>query len=265
MIFHSWVPKSVVNQVTTYFNQPSGATKFEIKTGDGVLDVAEMWKRLAMCHEMETVWKFISTRNPSIELTSNGGLLGKVNRAMASYLENPKLTPADYKTEMKEIAKLSELLARKIKKFDGENGAYTTFPLHSLLNNHQLAQAEIMMRPEVVSGNNVMRGKCWILDYCMPSISTQIEALAKIADSESKQQNMRFKLPRKVKGKNAFRTYFVRIVADYFFCMYADYSPARLSIFCSTALDDVEITPDLIRKLYPLDRDQKSMLATQSE
>ena len=189
---------------------------------------------------MEAVWHFIAQfdNDNYLPLVANGGLFGNINGRLRAYHAAPKLSPTDYRDEMAEIARLAAVLSAKLKKFSPPDLDYCNpFPPYVLLGK----------------AANAVNDK-------LPPIDAQLIALAKRAEVEAVDQCHRFPLPRKVNDKNTLRTYFVRIVADYFFIMYADYSPSRLAIFCGVALDDPDITPDLIRKLCPIDAAERTML-----
>lgn len=235
MSYPKYVPASIVEWLNEHRNTSQAQTP-----GADPLKIVEIWHRLATRPEMEVVWHFISRfdRAPFLPLVANGGLLGTINRRLIAYHFAPKLSPTDYRDEMSEIARMAAALAAKLKRFsDADVGCYNPFPPQVLLG--KVAKA---------------------VDEHLPAIDAQLIVLANRAKVESVDQMHRLPLPRKVNDKNTLRTYFVRIVADHFFMMYADYSPSRIAIFCSVALDDPDITPDLIRKLYLIDDEQKTML-----
>lgn len=209
---------------------------------------------------MELVWRFIIGLDNQVMCTlrTNGGLLATVNRAVRNYEENPKFTRRGYEEEMHEIAKLADTLARKLSKFSNAGACYNPFPLHSLLDSEQIERARLMMHPDILSRRRALAP--FSLTYYLPAIDKQLTRLSKSAIEEAVRQSSKLRLPRKVNDKNTFRTYFTKVIVDFFFITYADYSPSRIAIFCSVALDDPDITPNLVGKIFPLGNDEKEML-----
>lgn len=254
--YPNWVPLQIVERVQEY--------EEIIRTGDKwpSFDCEyNIWRRLATRPEMESVWNFITGTVGSESLLTNGGLSGKVNRAIRYFFSSPRLSPADYKKEMLEIAKLANTLSKKIKKFC-DAGPYNPFEYAMVFTNEQL-KISLERLGEKYDDN---RGRSWngyYLDSCMPTFDYQIKGIANRAQIESLEQTHKLRLPRKVKDENLFRTYFIKVIGDYFFVSCADYSPARLATFCSVALDDIDISPDLARKLYELDDECRAMIEAQ--
>ena len=165
---------------------------------------------------MEAVWHFIAKfdNDNYFPLVANGGLFGNINGRLREYHAAPKLSPTDYQNEMTEIARMAAALSAKLKKFSpADLGYYNPFPPHVLLDKAANA-----------------------INDDLPPIDVQLIALANTAKAEAVDQWYRFPLPRKVNDKNALRTYFIRIVSDYFLAMYHDYAPSSLAIFRSVAL-----------------------------
>jgi hypothetical protein len=258
MIFPTWVPMAIAEWVSEYHTSMAEDADCGRDDVGSAAFIIKIWIRLATRPEMESVWNFISTSDTGLALTSNGGLVGMINRGLRRYAANPKLSPKAYSDELSEIAKLADSLSRKLKKFvDAEADHNNPFPLHSLLSDDQKQRAKGMMSAEILASRRGM--SAYAIAYYLPPIDELLIGLSGRAKTESVEQFYKLKLPRKVNDKNLFRTYFIREVADYFFMQCADYSPTRIAAFSSVALDDPDITADLVRKLCPLDEEQKSM------
>lgn len=257
MSYPKWVPASIVGRLAEYAEIKRGGHTWE--TFNTEFDI---WHRLATRPEMEPVWDFVVKCVPVDELTTNGGLTGNINRAIRYFHTSPRLSPPDYKKEMLEIAKLADALSLKLRKFCEADAVYNPFPYHSIFNSEQLEIAAKRLSESISSRRDreIFRYK---LDYSVPMLDFQLKGLANKAKTEAEDQSYRLSLPRKINDENLFRTYFVKKVGDYFFLHYADYSPSRLAIFCGVALDDPDVTPDLVRKLYPLDDECRTMLEAQ--
>lgn len=258
MIYQNWAPAEIIDYLNELSEYRGGGALSE---DEALLAKRfhEMWTRLVTRPEMEFVWRFIVERaGDTFSLRTNGGLLARVNGVTRDFEENPKFSPKAYEEEMHEIAKLADTLARKLRKFSNAGSPYNPFPLHSLLDSAQVERARHMMHPDILARRRELAP--FSLTYWLPTIDEQLARLASNAAAEAEHQAHKLKLPRKVNDKNTFRTYFINVVRDYFFCMYADYSPARLATFCSVALDDPDITANLVGKLFPLGDDEKEML-----
>jgi hypothetical protein len=257
MNYPKWVPASIVGRLAEYA---------EVKRSGRIWETFniefDIWHRLATRPEMEPVWDFIVKCVPADELTTNGGLTGNIDRAVRYFHTSPRLSPPDYKKEMLEIAKLADALSLKLRKFCEADTVYNPFPYHSIFNSEQL-DITAQRQKEPISSRRDRGLFRYKLDYCVPLLDVQLKGLANRAKTEAEDQAYRLALPRKVNDENLFRTYFVKKIGDYFFLHCADYSPSRLAIFCGVALDDPDITPDLVRKLYPLDDECRTMLEAQ--
>lgn len=264
MNIQPWVPASIAERVSEYERQITEISNGDISYNDAEKFISEIWIRLATRPEMHAVWTFISQFGEPSKLVSNGGMLGIINRNVRRYFSNPKLTPVAYKDEMVEIAKLADMLARKLSKFSNIGASQQNlFTLHAMLSDLEFRRASELIDPAILSTRSLSVGAA--LNSFLPRIDEQLRGLASHARSEASEQMYRLRLPRKVNDKHTFRTYFIRNIADYFFTFGADYSPTRISIFCSVALDDADITPDLVSKLCPLDHEQKRLLREQAD
>lgn len=231
MNFPNWAPLEIIDYLSELSEYRNGGALSDDEAAI-TLRFQEIWTRLVTRPEMEIVWRFLLTSNDrkiSLSLRTNGGLLASVNRVIQHYELNPKLSPKAYEEEMREIAKLAETLARKLKKFRNAESPYCPFPLHSLLDSAQIERARLMMHPDILARRRDLAP--WSLTYYLPAIDEQLGRLSTNATAEAEHQAHRLRLPRKVNDKNTFRTYFVRKVVDYFFVMFADYSPTRIAIF----------------------------------
>lgn len=259
MIYPKWTPAALID----YLNELSeyrGSDALSEDEAAVTLRFQEMWTRLATRPEMELVWRFIVglDEGATYSLRTNAGLLSRVNTVIRNYEKNPRFSPKGYEEEMREIARLADTLSRKLRKFSKAGSVYDPFPLQSLFDNAQVERARGMMHPKILTGKS--GSVPFSLTYFLPALDEQLANLAKRATDEAEGQFYRLKLPRKVNDKNNFRTYFINVVVDFFFGMYADYSPSRVATFCSVALDDPDITANLVGKLCPLGEDEKAML-----
>ncbi|WP_292935538.1 hypothetical protein [Noviherbaspirillum sp.] len=268
MDFKHWVPEEIVKLVKDYeeYLQKNDLpedvrSEFSFK--------AEMWKRLATRPEMERIWQFMIKRSEhgAFPLHSRGGLVGRIERGLDSFKLNPRLSEKDYENEMLEIAKMAGALANKLRKFCEAESFHNPFSYSGILSIEQRDHAKKMIRPELLE-NKYGNDRFYVsfnLDHHLPLFSTQLENIADRAKNESREQEHRLKLPRKSNDKNVFRTYLIRLIGEHFFVQYTDDSPSRIATFCSVALDDPEITADLVRKTYILDDECKAMAKAYKE
>lgn len=261
MTFPEWVPHSIAQRVSEYKEHLDTIDPVDKKA---ITLRAEMWNRLATRPEMEKFWKYIEKNNClTFSLTANGGLLGHINRYVEKYNQSPLFSPTDYKKEMLEIAKIATSLTRKLKKFsDAEEVGGNPFIYGYVLSKPQIQKAIGLVRPDLIKpGANEAFYVRSALNYYLPNFKEQLESLALVAKNEATDKGHLLPLPRKVKYTNNFRTYFVRVVTKYLITACYDFSPSIIATFCTVALDDPEITSDVVRKISPLDDDTKEFLA----
>lgn len=258
----SWAPTPLAEWLESYIKHAEEHGPRFVEC-EGVPELKDIWCRLLTRPEMEVVWKYIEEAETSLSLTSNGGLLGTVNRAIEYYISARRISPAHYKEEMADIASLAEALARKIKNYSSANsfGLFNPFPIDSLMSKDQLFSAGKMLRSDFLEPSPVtgVSRTATALNWHLPAAHEILEGLARRASNESEHQSSRLRLPTKTKGATVFRTYFARYVADWLVMHRLDYSPTKIATFCSVALDDPDLTPDLIRKICPLDPDMRDM------
>jgi hypothetical protein len=266
MTYPTWTPAQLITLIEDY-DALLQTSKLAHEDTAELQRRASMWARLATRKEMERVWLFIAGADGLENLQTNGGLAGRIDRAMTSFQMSPRLSKADYKAEILEISQLANALSNKLQKFCASESVQNFFRYGSLLEKQHLEGIKNIIRPELLKHRHGFTDQMAIyaLDESLPSIHLQIKSLGQNAKSEAADQAYRLRLPRKTNDKNTFRTYFIRIISDHFFINFADFSPTRIAIFCGVALDDPEITADLVRKLYVLDEDMKSMLKAHRE
>lgn len=264
MSFPIWAPITLVEWLEDYPNDArfSSATASE---RDGVPDLRDMWLRLLTRPEMEAIWNFVAPRHSSLSLVANGGILGKINRDILGYGEARRVSPSEYMEEMNEIATLASALARKLRAYSGPsnrpNNYYNPFHIDYILNNNDLLRIEGILSSEYVGEYELTGGRISgaVLRETLPQLGTMLTRLSAIASNEAECQDHRLLLPKKVKGTNAFRTYFIKEISDFFSIQLLDFSPTRIATFCCVALDDPLITPDLVRKTFPISQEEREI------
>ena len=198
--------------------------------------------------------------------TRNGGLVAKLDRNMRAFDEAPILSPQEYKEEMLEISKMAEKLSVKLKKFNDAYFLYDPFVNQTMFSREQIETiAEKLVNPKFFESKKSYQSErsitAHLLDHYLPPFNVQLHNLSMRAKSEFEDPHHRLhRLPRKVSDNNVFRTYFISVVRNIFLADFGDGSHTRLATFCSVALDDPEITPNLVRKISPIDDDTKEWL-----
>jgi hypothetical protein len=226
----------------------------------------DLWQRLATRPEMESVWILLANAMPSQhiaslnEIIANGGLVARANHAIRCFNTSAHLSPVNYKKEMVEISLLAKTLSNKLKKFCASASASTNKPFTygSLLSSDQMQHVMGIVESNELHFNE--QNFNFRLDHYFPPMDELLKQLSAVAEQESKDQTHRLKLPKKINDETLFRTYFVRVMGDFFYEYCANYSPSMLSIFCRCALDDPNITPDLVRRLYTIGDEDRLML-----
>jgi hypothetical protein len=271
MKFPAWAPSSITDLIDEAEKDLQNGRTLTPSDREAIQRNAEMWTRLVTRPEMESVWRFIWGRSsftifatPKM-LLANGGLVGTINRKVYSYETDPRMSDKDYENDLLEIARLAEGLSNKLKKYCDIEDWRNPFPPSALLTQEERDAVSGILRPEYFQHKKTYQSNAGlaghILDSRLPKLDSLIRRLAEKAREEAGEKAARLNnLPRKVGDKNVFRTYFISIVKDYFMTQYHDYSPTRIATFCNVALDDPEITPDLVRKGFPIDAETKELL-----
>lgn len=266
MKFKEWTPEDLITVVNDYLTYLDENLDLSTKSKSEIIFRKKMWERLAVRPEMEGFWKSFnkSNKDSDLSLMANGGLFSRIEKGLNAYCINPRFTESDYKKEMIEIEKLATQLSNKIRKFSTADRSFDPFSHSNLLTKLQLEKAKNMILPNLIESKYCSNSAArFTLDSYLPSLKSQLDRVSEISKIESVEKSFRFRMPKKSNDKNAFRTYFIRLVCENILVWYNGYSPAKIAIFCSVALDDSEITPDLVRKLYVLDEKSKAIIKAQ--
>lgn len=237
--YPAWAPSEIVEAIkylTAYPEEAPAAEKLRAEK------IASMWMRLVTRPEMKDVWASILS-SQLFPLMAPQGFFRSVSELDEEFEVAPKLSEQAYSKELMEIAKLAKALATRIEKFD--RAAWcgcSPFLSSEVFSGNELQTAAAMLAPDQKHPFEVARA----LDRHLPAFSKQLIGVAASATKEAKEQSRRLDVSRKANDKNAFRTFFIRSVA-----WALDYSPAKVAIFASVALDDPDISADLVRGLLP--------------
>jgi hypothetical protein len=238
--FPDWAPPQIVDAIAFMQADDSRHEQFS-GYQDNLGRMIEMWTRLSTRPEMKPVWEwyFASDLSKIFGFHDHRSLFYCASVIDEVFPVAPKLSSQAYKVEMNEIAALANKLADKMRKFDfpTEN----TFALHNIVSPLYLDDAD--------DATNEDRLSSWMdatrhFDRWIPSMPDLLNRIEAFAIREGHEQWSRLPMSRKVNGPSAYRSFFIRTVAYHF-----DRSPARIAIFCSVALDDPDITADMVRKL----------------
>jgi len=270
VIFPTWTPIAFQNLINGYNEFLSDSRSSEHADLEAIKRDAEIWTRLTTRPEMESVWKFILARDefsffadPENLARANGGLVAKLGRYLRAYHSAPILSEREYKNEMLEISKLAERLSGKLKKFCDAGFSQNPFSNSSMFTFEEIERFGRFIDPKLFENkkHSTRSITAYLLDLRLPLVNHQLHALALRAKNELNDPRHKLqRLPRKVGDANVFRTYFISVVRNIFLGDFADGSHARLATFCSVALDDPEITADLVRQIAPIDDETKEFL-----
>jgi hypothetical protein len=256
MGYPEWAPTEIVD-----------ALNENMKIGGRRLESHDMWERLVTNAEMKSFWEWLGTQKTGLPLFSNGGLVGRINREVATFKHGRKLSNTSYRNEMLKITKLAKALSKEIAAFRRRApGDLDPFPVSAFLTNSDIDRTTPIFREEFLVdcetyGVKRRMTQC-LIDSNFPSIDKQLVELGRYAEEESKRQFYKLNLPRKVNDKNVFRTYFIKLVIDQFAFIHLDYSPSRIAVFCSVALEDPQIDLSMVQHHCDLDAEFKELIRT---
>jgi hypothetical protein len=238
--FPRWAPAEITNICALYDQgaNESGAN------GELCGTLSAMWLRLLTRPEMELIWPWIIRTTSDHKLYDRQfGFAYQFGTIIESFNICPRLSEQSYAKEMREIAAMASELAERLEKLEARvpYGPGDPFTPYRLLPPH-------LSDPYQAEGPEPFNSEQSRLHHRLASVTIgeHLRYLEKAAKSEEKEQYGRLPVSRKA---NDFRAYLIREVAKYFYSFSDDFSPSKIATICSVALDDPDITPDLVRKI----------------
>lgn len=234
-----WAPPELANTSELFEQQ----AKVEGANVARCMQLSGMWSRLVTRPEMEAVWPWISKTKASFQFFEPYGFVYQFGAAVENFYAAPRLSEKAYAKEMREIATLASILAERLEKFEARMryAVGDPFSPHNLLPTH-LSDPYQVAEPDKFNSEQSLRHH----RLANVTIAEHLRFLEKAAGEEEKEQLSRLRVSRKA---NDFRTYLIREVAAYFLSMLEEAPPSKIATICSVALDDPDITPDLVRKI----------------
>lgn len=234
-----WAPSELANASELFEQQ----AKVEGADVARCMQLSGMWFRLLTRPDMETVWPWISRTKTSFQFFEPYGFVYQFGVAVENFYACPRLSEKAYAKEMREIAALASILAERLERLEARMpyGVGDPFSPHKLLPTH-------LADPYQVTEPNEFNPEQSLLHHRLASvtITEHLRYLEKAAEVEEKEQHSRLRVSRKA---NDFRTYLIREVAAYFLWILEEAPPSKIATICSVALDDPDVTPDLVRKI----------------
>jgi hypothetical protein len=239
MRYPDWAPADVIKCIELYDQLARERDGYEAAHCDYM---AALWRRLATRPEMESVWPWILEKT-ELPLYENGEFFSGLGITIERFNVLPKLSGVAYEKEMIQIAEMAAALSPRLKKFEASTSLHGNPFVDIHWNIHK--SMELMDRFE--TGQTPL---FYMLNAEFPSIAEHLDRLEAEARKEALFQASRLRVSRK---SNDFRAYFIREVNCHFMTFNAkgDHSPSpsKVATICSVALDDPDITPDLVRKV----------------
>lgn len=263
MIYQDWAPKGLVELLLNLEQSKVDFQSEEYKKNDleqyaqdqGYLcwkdfDATkslqiDILKRLLTRMEMIPIWEWVEMQNFSIQITANGGMIGNFLNKIEEWNKAAKQTRLERESDFKEIAHHAKSLSRLLKKYSGENQAFSTYS--TLIPSDYDQQLKQMLHPNLVS--KIEKKPHYIRFLWMrllPPINVILERLKNSAKESTSELSSNF--PTKINANNAFRTYLINVLVDYFLKWTGEAKPTIIATFMSVALDDASINADTIRK-----------------
>lgn len=241
MRYPKWTPKELIDEITRYDEAPT--------LGQVNADFVCICRLLATRPEMESIWPWLlqtGIRDP----WAPDGFLATLWESLAAFDASPKLSTTRYEKAMNEIAKTASILVDQLKKFEDATW-FNQNPFEHLHFQHWEFSKRLaaLTKRDMTEGSELVRTDLYYSTVAnFPGISEHLHLLIDAATTESISQRFRMTVSKKSKD---FRTYFIRAVAHHIRSNHdeGEYSPSKVATICSVALDDADITSDLVRKL----------------
>lgn len=234
MKFPQWAPPILLGAVEHYTQVANEGGPEAAQCAD----FAEMWRRLLTRPEMEFVWPWI-INTTGFGLCEYLGFFRQFGSIVEDFHSAPRLSEAAYSAEMREIATMAASLAARIRKFSGTGLGRS--PFNSILWPDN---KEFELRDQFSESGEFRVFQKMTSEF--PTVAQHLDRLEDVARSEERFQYSRLPVSRK---SNDFRAYLIREIRNYFLMFPEGHSPSRIATICSVALDDPDITPDLVRAL----------------
>jgi hypothetical protein len=205
-------------------------------------------QRLLTQPEMQSFWEWIGEKQIlRIDHTANGGLIGTLRRAIDDWYKVHKSATRYRAEEFEEISQHAKALSRLLQKYRGELQPFNSHAV--LIPKEYDTQLKRILNQDFIDGFGANQSwrlrSLWRL--LLPPVDELIGNLGRA--SEGSDCNLPGRYPRKIAASNAFRTYLINVMVDWFnLHLLGDSSPTMIATFMSVALDDPGISIDTINK-----------------
>jgi hypothetical protein len=208
--------------------------------------------RLISRPEMEGFWQW-AARDSKGNLDS-GWLFGRFSGHMHSWIACAPFSKSERYDELMQISHLARELANKLENFALE--PFLNFGYQFLLREGEVEQIKTVLKPDFLGKISRRRYDPanmggGIANNVMPPLDVLLTRLSRVAKNATTDDFFHPKLPRKMRDKNALRTFLIGQLYWDLVIQECDPSPSKLATFLSVALDDAELTTDVVRKLIP--------------
>ncbi len=208
-----------------------------------------MLTRLATRPEMEVFWQdFLECLHKNAPDMDDGRIYMEIFEIVSlkeEYFSSARLTEKEYEEELNDISELADALSKKTRKFTSFPAFNNPFKFSRFFTEGEFDLFSSKVHHDGYL-NMVSREKRF--EHITPPMHKMFENLRDYSKEEATRKHSRMELPRRVRAKNAFRTYFVQEVASRFAPIYKGNAPSKIATFCSVALDDPDINSDMVRK-----------------
>lgn len=270
MAYPDWAPIEIVSFIKEHEDRINSQLEWQSNEKEILQRDVDMWRRLVTRPEMEKIWRKIKGDDKNRGwITKVDSVVHVVSNIRKDYDNGVRLTVKDYETDLKDIVYLASLLSKKLHKFTVASEENNPFLYRLLLGNENLDLLSKVIKQKTYDPE--FRDLWWCyrpehyIDHVLPSIDKLLVLLSNAARVESEEKELRLSLPTKVGAESAFRTYFIKSIGRYLTRSWGQYSPSNIAAFCSVALDDAAINPDLVGALCPLTDELIPKPLTQAE
>lgn len=192
--------------------------------------------------ELESVWNGLKlVKSPG--KTAASWVYWQTSRAAERWYQIAKLSSANRAAEYKKISALASELAAVLEKY--ELGHEFDFRLAALFGNNYTEKMLKVLHPKLLENENLQVKVLY--QKVLPTLPEMLMQLAEIASEGS--IDARPSPVRKINASTAFRTFLIGRLGQCFERM-GEYSHTTVAACVAVALDDPDVTPDLVSHIY---------------
>ncbi|MCU0896725.1 MAG: hypothetical protein MUC55_04410 [Burkholderiales bacterium] len=242
----SWAPEEVVALYQALEVKSHGRSSWELQTKRDIV------RRLITDDTMKSEWAWMREHhNPTLSLVANGGIVGRILRAVEVWDSSQKLPAKERKSALESMARSARQLSRKMQALAADSNSDWLFLPTSLVPSEYDKVLSRWLNPELVASlANRRHALRMALLRLQPPIYDQLRAFADVVERSGEVLKPPRSFPRKIRAKRAFQNFMVNTLVNDIPLLTGEHPPpwSRIAQWATVTLDDDRITPDTIKK-----------------